>query len=75
MQKFKNVTIIEMKENFLVLENNNQIQLHFVSNDEISTSLFVSVETIYLALTEYLAIHSLNTSKTSSFISNDTSLI
>lgn len=75
MEKFKNVTIIKMKENFLVLDNSNQIQLHYVSNENISTSLVIPVETIYLALSEYLAIHSLNASQTSSFISNDTSLM
>jgi hypothetical protein len=75
MQKFKNVTIIEMKENFLVLENGNQIQLHYISNEGISTSLVIPIETIYLALSEYLAIHSLNASKTSAFISNETSLM
>ena len=75
MQKFNNVSIIEMKENFLVLENDNQIELHYVFNDDRSTSLVIPFETIYLALTEYLAIHSLNASKTSAFISNDTSLM
>lgn len=74
MQKFKNVTIIEMKENFLMLGNDNQIQLHYVSNEDISTSFVIPVETIYLALSEYLAIHSLNATKTSAFISNETSL-
>ena len=63
-----------MKENFLVLVNENQIQLHYVSKNETKTTLVIPVKTIYLALSEYLAIHSLNDIQTSSSISKDTSL-
>lgn len=75
MINLKNVTIIGINENLLVLNNNNQIDFHYISSYGISKSLRIPVETIYLALVEYLAIHSLKASETSSFISNDTSLM
>jgi hypothetical protein len=75
MKVFKNVTIIEINENLLVLNNNNQIHFHYVSSEGISKGLVIPVETIYLALVENLAIHSLNATITSASISNDTSFI
>lgn len=75
MINLKNVTIIGINENLLILNNNNQIDCHYVSKDGISKSFLIPVETIYLALVEYLAKHSLNASETSSFISNETSLM